>query len=1055
MFEFPDEGYAAFGPEVDRGYASSSSVRPSGLGSMETSGAAVPAEAVPDELAMASYGVLEMSIGAADLHARVGNLGRALEMYLSLRANAPAGATLQERTALDRRIGYCHERLGQYRQAITCLEPLVAGRSISASSMIPDSLEAERASAHLVLGKCYFETGRLAEAETQGLLASAAAKQLKGPDFGSAENLLGSVAFRRGDFDTAQTHYRRALEAFRVLGDIPALARGYVNVGHLCRRRGEWDRALDHYQAAYYLRATEGDYADQGTIFQHLGLVLLKTGRFEEARERFEAALQRAAELDDRARLLRAHLALAILSREIGDLDAAGEQLRAARNASAEPPAREHCLVQLEEATIALERGDRTAAEALRASAAVDVAKIGTRGDLAIDLSLLEGALSRATGEWEDAERSIDEAITLARADRDRHLEGIALLARARLAAETGRAEEADRVYRALEERFERSGELPLLAQLHDQRGTLAGEFVGDHTAALAAFTHARDLWKRMGAVRRELASDAKIAETLWRLDRRGESKALLLALRERHTQLGFSTQVSDAALDRLSSCISRDLDPDRGAGLEAERALARLEEVLAWDREPLERIRGSLRVLIEALAADGGFVARREEAGLELVGAHAMARLQGRRLLALDELGVGRLDSACVQSPSLPERGATESSALLVPCRLLGRDHVIYLERRSAGLPAFNRSDLNYVGALVAEISRLVPHSLPETGENGDPPDLAKLRHGIYVADVITQDSRMLGILSLVRKVADSDLSVLLQGETGTGKKLVAHALHRMSERRARPFVTVDCAALPDAILESELFGHRRGAFTGALHDRVGLLEEAEGGTIFLDEIDKAGIAVQHRFLHLLDSGEIRPVGATSYRSLDVRVVCATSCPDLRTMVADGRFSQDLYYRLNDIAIELPPLRERPDDVVLLAECFVEKFSLQLGRRLRGANAAFFERLRRHPWPGNVRELEKAIRRAVTLAEDGAWLQPALLPPAVLESSAERGGEETGRFKERVDAFEARLLTEALERLRWNKSRAAHELGLSRKGLKGKIERYGLDRRRVRPPGR
>jgi transcriptional regulator with PAS, ATPase and Fis domain len=279
-----------------------------------------------------------------------------------------------------------------------------------------------------------------------------------------------------------------------------------------------------------------------------------------------------------------------------------------------------------------------------------------------------------------------------------------------------------------------------------------------------------------------------------------------------------------------------------------------------------------------------------------------------------------------------------------------------------------------------------------------------------------------------------------------------VARALHARSPRRAHPFVALNCGALTETLLESELFGHVKGAFTGANRDHKGLFESANGGTIFLDEIDKAGLPVQRRFLHMLDSGEVRPVGATSYKRLDVRVVCATSCPDLREEVAAGRFLKDLFYRLNDIAVTVPPLRERPDDVVLLAEWFAEKYARKVGRTVAGLSPAFRAALTVHPWPGNVRELEKAMRRAVTLADDGAVLGPELLPATVLESLDPAAAAAAGSLREKVEHYERGLVLDALDRLGWNKSRAAVDLGLSRRGLKGKIERYRLDRRRSRP---
>jgi transcriptional regulator with PAS, ATPase and Fis domain len=373
---------------------------------------------------------------------------------------------------------------------------------------------------------------------------------------------------------------------------------------------------------------------------------------------------------------------------------------------------------------------------------------------------------------------------------------------------------------------------------------------------------------------------------------------------------------------------------------------------------------------------------------------------------------------------------------------QLRGRPHLLYLKRAAGrGRSLLSRAESNYAMVLVAEITRAL-----ELGSSEQ--EIEQLSGGIALADIITQSPRMLQILDLIRRVADTGLTVLLQGETGTGKKLLAHAIHRASGRRGRPIVTVDCAALPESLLEAELFGYQKGAFTGANQDRTGLLAEAAGGTIFLDEIDKAGLTVQRRFLHLLDSGEIRPVGSTSYQRLDVRIVCATSSPDLRTEVAEGRFLKDLYYRLNDISIQIPALRERPDDVLLLASCFMEIYAQQIGRKIRGMSAGFRRLLQAHDWPGNVRELEKAIRRAITLADEDELLIPDLLPREVLEATEDVTDEETGaNLRSQVESFERRAIERALKTCGGNKSRAAALLGLSRKGLKGKIARYRIGR--------
>ena len=236
-----------------------------------------------------------------------------------------------------------------------------------------------------------------------------------------------------------------------------------------------------------------------------------------------------------------------------------------------------------------------------------------------------------------------------------------------------------------------------------------------------------------------------------------------------------------------------------------------------------------------------------------------------------------------------------------------------------------------------------------------------------------------MQSILSLLSKVGDSSATVLFMGETGTGKGLLAHVVHEISNRRDRPFVQVNCAALPEPLLESELFGYVHGAFTGAVRDKSGLFEEAEGGTIFLDEIEKVPESVQAKLLHVLDRSEIRPVGATRSHKVNARVICATGC-DLRERIKEGRFLEDLYYRLNDITVRVPALRERREDIPLLTQHFLLLYARQMEKNIKGFSPDVMRMFLAHEWRGNVRELEKTVKRLVVLADDGAcsaWLLP------------------------------------------------------------------------------
>ena len=313
--------------------------------------------------------------------------------------------------------------------------------------------------------------------------------------------------------------------------------------------------------------------------------------------------------------------------------------------------------------------------------------------------------------------------------------------------------------------------------------------------------------------------------------------------------------------------------------------------------------------------------------------------------------------------------------------------------------------------------------------------------------------DSPMNAICDLLRRIAVYDISVLLTGESGTGKELLARALHYCSSRAERAFVVENCAAMPDDLLESELFGHKRGAFTGAYEDRIGLFQQADGGTIFLDEIGETSPAFQVKLLRALQEGEIRPVGSSRSLSVDVRVIAATN-RDLEQDVRDGRFREDLYYRLATITVRVPPLRERPMDVPLIARQVLTRAMTALGRQADGFSPEVLACLTAYRWPGNVRELQNEVLRMLALA-DGRKLGAEYLSPRVLQAA---GGEDEerdlsllagldGGLKERMEQLEARVLKEALIRHRWNKTRAAQELGLSRVGLRSKLARYGLEK--------
>lgn len=304
--------------------------------------------------------------------------------------------------------------------------------------------------------------------------------------------------------------------------------------------------------------------------------------------------------------------------------------------------------------------------------------------------------------------------------------------------------------------------------------------------------------------------------------------------------------------------------------------------------------------------------------------------------------------------------------------------------------------------------------------------------------------------LCGLIERVAPYDLSVLVTGESGTGKEMVARAIHYESARADKPFITENCGALPDTLLESELFGYKRGAFTGAVEDRVGLFQQADGGTLFLDEIGETSPAFQVKLLRVLQEGEFRPLGSSRSVHVDVRVIAATN-RDLEADVRTGRFREDLYYRLATIALHVPPLRERRTDLPALAAALLASSSKTLGKTVTGFSPEVLAMFAGYPWPGNVRELQNEILRMVALADGpllpADLLSPRLCRPFAVDASPSANLAEglSGNLRERMEQLELHVLKAAMARHGGNKSRAARELGLSRVGLRAKLNRHGI----------
>lgn len=317
---------------------------------------------------------------------------------------------------------------------------------------------------------------------------------------------------------------------------------------------------------------------------------------------------------------------------------------------------------------------------------------------------------------------------------------------------------------------------------------------------------------------------------------------------------------------------------------------------------------------------------------------------------------------------------------------------------------------------------------------------------------NMIGKSKPMQDVYALLDKIKNSESTVMVQGENGTGKELIAKAIHYNSPRKDKVFVTQNCSAFNDNLLDSELFGHVKGSFTGAIRDKKGLFEVADCGTFFLDEIGDTSPSMQVKLLRVLQEGTFIPVGATEHRKVDIRVIAATN-KDLKGMVEKGLFREDLYYRINVINITVPPLRDRKEDIPLLCDCFLQKSSQEKGVKPKLLTKRALEKIFDYPWPGNIRELENEMERVTVLAGNEGKITQDMLSARIREygeRSKVQGVRIQGKLRDALEELEREMIREGLKRTGWNKSRLAKELGISRAGLINKVEKYNLDKRKI-----
>ena len=1012
-----------------------------------------------------------------DLHLAADAYANALEAYRNALRETKADA-LEERVRLMLRISEVEKLRGRLQEALS-----EGRRALDLTRGVAGPRLRARAAAQI--GSLWNELGSPRRALRYAKYAYA---KLRGTDdhrtVAQVSMAIGIALARLGRPQESIDWLQSGAATFRRVEDAEGLVVALNNLGLVHKNLREWREATRFLEQALELDERRGLFGRMRSHHQNLGLIRYRLGQWDLADEHFRQSLRISREISHGAGESGAELALGMLARRRRQLDRAEELYRHALElANGVGARREAELAREFQAEIEIDRGNGPAALALIEPALEEARSQAPQGDVTMELTIRLGMALRLMGRLDEANTHLLRGLAMAEGSGDRIEHSIALRELAHLDALKGHASGMETRLRTATQMFEQLGELYELAT------TLSAwpEYLAEMSASVRnriAIEPVADAARRAALIFRQLNVVPRAAESLLalaRLESERERFDQALSLLEQAEQ--WLTESGDVEAEGRAVSLRREIERQYVAvSLQTCNEFRALEEANRLFRETSD-VDGLLaqivKLAVEHAGGDRGFVAFSSSPGrLDVVAQHGLGRDRARRMLRVLESVAGNrfmesgpiFSSRVAADPrfagaladALEGVGSLVCVPLNFPSQAVG---LVYVDRLNDNLlGAFKQRELNLLAVLAnsAAVAAVEAQRSLLLAENQQLRD--QLRPMPGSERVVSQSRDVASILNLLRKVSDSTATILFMGETGTGKGLFAQVVHEISGRRDRPFVQVNCAALPEHLLESELFGYVQGAFTGATRDKAGLFEEATGGTIFLDEIEKIPEAVQAKLLQVLDRGEIRPVGATRTRKVDARVVCATG-GDLRERIREGRFLEDLYYRLNDITVRVPALRERREDIPVLAQHFLAVFSRQMEKPVRGFSPEAMRLFLESEWRGNVRELEKTVKRMVVLADEGDVLGVELMPAELREarpaesqepktnghanghSNGDDGAKRGGRtLRTSVSELERKLIVEALERFHGNKARVARELGLSYPTLLSRIRSYGLE---------
>jgi Nif-specific regulatory protein len=805
-----------------------------------------------------------------------------------------------------------------------------------------------------------------------------------------ASSNLGLFLVDAGRLDEAIPVLDGCATIARAIGDLPALVESRINLGGAHTAGGRYDQALRSFEEAAAVAIRIGDDARASNALDGWGTALRIIGDTEGAAERHTQALERARRAEDPAQETFALASLAIDRAATGDPDAAREAVRrAARSAPGEisPRARARIL----EATALAHLVAGAPGDAERAALEmIDSARTGSLAHEGAEAYGLLGLARGALGDIEAATAALDQAVAL---------------------SSGGRFEEIR--WRAL-------------ASLASLKGVDAARSRGARREA--------------ATIVRDLASSMTDEEIRGRYLSRPDRAALLATVGDIGVERSGAGGVARGALSaiyRMAELVTSITDVDEMLAHVLDLAL----EIVHAERGLVILVDGDRQEVRAARGVEPETVADALEYSRSVVRETA----QGRTLITIDAEGDARTHR--YKSVSLFRIKSLACVPMKVGGRIIG---TVYLDSRSLGT-AFHDEEIDFLkafanlAAAALEMSRLNSQlSSENVSLHREVQDLRKAagrRTGYQ--NIIGRTVRMQAVYDLLEKVSASTLPVLITGESGTGKELVARAIHFTGPRKERKFLSENVAAIPGTLLESELFGHVRGTFTGADRDRKGVFELADGGSLFLDEIGDMSLPLQSKLLRALQEGEIRPVGGKDSVKVDVRIISATN-RDLEGMMREGSFREDLYYRLNVVRINIPPLRERKEDIPLLVEHFLDRAAEANSGQRKRMDISALQLLLRYDWPGNVRELENEILKLSVLTERAAITQQDLAQHRDLFDRLTRLDAATSEFQSLIE-MEKKQIERALVEAGGNRARAAALLGISRATIYRKLREHDI----------